>query len=87
MLELAVVLILFLALLLLGMNIASVLLISGLIGIYLIGGANTLVNMLQTDIFTRISSYTFTTIPLFILMAQFVIQSGIVKDMYTIVYN
>lgn len=85
--ELAVVLILFLALLLLGMNIASVLLISGLIGIYLIGGANTLVNMLQTDIFTRISSYTFTTVPLFILMAQFVIQSGIVKDMYTIVYN
>jgi len=77
----------FIVLLLLGMNIGSVLLISGVVGVFLFGDINILANILQSDVFTRVAGYTLTTIPLFILMSQFFIQSEIVKDMYTIVYN
>ena len=42
---------------------------------------------LQSDPFIRTASYTLTTVPLFIIMAQFISRSGIVEDMYTFVYN
>lgn len=77
----------FIILLMLGMNIGSVLLITGILGIFLVGDYSILINILQSDVFARVAGYTLTTIPLFILMSQFFIQAGIVKDLYAIVYN
>lgn len=80
-------LILFITLLLLGMHIHAVLLSIGIIGIILLEGPSYLTSFLEGDPYNQVASYTLTTIPLFVLMAQFVVLSGIVSDMYAIVYR
>ncbi|GAK00748.1 TRAP transporter large permease subunit [Geomicrobium sp. JCM 19055] len=42
---------------------------------------------MQVEPYRVIASYTLTTIPLFVLMAQFIVQSKIVSDLYLIVYK
>ncbi len=82
-----VVLLLFTVLLLSGQFISSLLLTSGILGIYLIGGMSLLNGFIQSEPFSRVASYTLTTVPLYILMAQFIMQAGIVKDTYNLVYK
>ncbi|MFC4024071.1 TRAP transporter large permease [Oceanobacillus longus] len=82
-----IILILFFLLLLAGLYIHSVLLGVGVIGLLLIDQGNLLNGLLGSDPFNSIANYTLTTIPLFVLMAQFVLNAGIVKDLFTIVYN
>ncbi|WP_156289637.1 TRAP transporter large permease [Oceanobacillus salinisoli] len=87
--EIFIVLMLFLFMLLLfsGLHVHSVLLSIGIIGIVLLEGPSYITSFLQSDPYNQIASYTLTTIPLFVLMAQFVVKSGIVRDMYAIVYE
>lgn len=80
-------LLLFAVLLLSGLHIHSVLLSVGIIGIIIFEGPTYITSFLQADPYNQIASYTLTTIPLFVLMAQFVVKSGIVTDMYSIVYK
>lgn len=80
-------LLLFLYLLVMGQYISSLLLTVGMLGIYLLGGMDLLNGFLQSESFTRVASYTLTTIPLYILMAQFIMQAGIVKDLYGLAYR
>lgn len=80
-------LILFIVLLLLGLHIHAVLLSIGIIGIVMLEGPSYITSFMESDPYNQVASYTLTTIPLFVLMAQFVVQSGIVSDMYSIVYN
>ncbi|WP_216831159.1 TRAP transporter large permease [Alkalihalobacterium elongatum] len=77
----------FFLLLLSGLYIHSVLLAVGIIGLILVEGTAILPGFLRNDPFIQAASYTLTTIPLFVLMAQFILQAGIVRDMFTIVYN
>ncbi|KKK39903.1 Neu5Ac permease [Mesobacillus campisalis] len=72
--------------LLLGLHIHSVLLSIGIIGIILLEGPAYITSFLQSNPYKQVASYTLTTIPLFVLMAQFVVKSGIVRDMYSIVF-
>lgn len=82
-----IVIILFIVFLAFGMYIHSILLAAGIIGIALLEGPSYIVGFLQSDPFLRTTSYTLTTIPLFVIMAQFVVKSGIVEDLYNFVYN
>lgn len=82
-----IVLILFLYLLLMGQYISSVLLTVGILGIYLLGGMQLLNGFIQNEPFNRVASYTLTTVPLYMLMAQFIMQAGIVKDLYGLFYR
>src|SRR5699024_5007880 len=50
-------------------------------------GPSYVVGFLQADPFLRTTSYSLTTVPLFVIMAQFVVRSGIVEDLYNFVYN
>lgn len=84
---LTVVIILLFVFLALGMYIHSILLATGIIGIVLLEGPAYIVGFLQSDPFLRTTSYSLTTIPLFVIMAQFVVKSGIVEDLYNYVYN
>ncbi|WP_078428407.1 TRAP transporter large permease [Alkalihalobacterium alkalinitrilicum] len=77
----------FFLLLLSGLYIHSVLLAVGIVGLILVEGTAILPGFLRNDPFIQSASYTLTTIPLFVLMAQFILQAGIVRDMFTIVYN
>lgn len=70
-----------------GMYIHSVLLLAGIIGISLMEGFGYVTGFLQSDPFLRTASYSLTTIPLFVIMAQFIVRAGIVEDLYNIVYN
>ncbi|WP_078428349.1 TRAP transporter large permease [Alkalihalobacterium alkalinitrilicum] len=83
----ALVGLIFFFLLLSGLYIHSVLLGVGLIGLLLIGRGQIIPGFLGNDPFLSAASYTLTTIPLFLLMAQFILKAGIVKDFFTIVYN
>jgi C4-dicarboxylate transporter, DctM subunit len=75
----------FLLLLVAGMYIHSVLLAAGIGGLILLDGFDILAGLAGPQPFGRSASYTLTTIPLFILMAQFILQAGIVKDIFHIV--
>ncbi|RKQ35903.1 TRAP transporter large permease [Oceanobacillus halophilus] len=74
-------------LLLFGMYIHSILLFVGILGLVLLEGPGYIVNFLQSDPFIRTASYSLTTVPLYVLMAQFIVRAGVVEDLYSFVYN
>ena len=80
-----VVLVLFTLLLLFGFYVHSVLLAAGVIGLVFLEGLPILSGLLGNAPFHSTASYTLTTIPMFVLMAQFALQSGIVQDVFYIV--
>lgn len=82
-----VALTLFLYFLIVGQYISSLMFGIGIFGIYLIGGIDLLNGFLRGEPFARTASYALTTIPLYILMAQFIMQAGIVKDLYSLMYS
>lgn len=80
-----ITLVLFLTALALGVHIHTALFAVGILGILLLEGPGAMLGITGPQPFNRVSSYALTTIPLFVLMAQFVLQSGIVKDVFTLV--
>lgn len=81
MLVTAVVLLL-LGLLTAGVPVAFALLMSGAVGLYVSGGAEFLLGILRTSPLSIGSSYEMITIPMFMLMAELVILSGIADDIF-----
>lgn len=79
--------ILFLIFLVLGLHIHSVLLASGVIGITMLDGFGILEGLLGSQPYSSVAAYSLSTIPLYVLMAQFVLQSDIVKDYFNIVHR
>lgn len=75
----------FLLLLLTGHYIHSILMIAGIGGLILLDGMAILTGLLGPQPFARTAAYTLTTIPLFVLMAQFILQADIVKDLFYVV--
>lgn len=75
----------FVALLLAGHYIHSILLVAGIGGIVLLEDLGMLVGLLGPQPFTRTAAYTLTTIPLFVLMAQFILHADVVKDLFYVV--
>lgn len=82
-----IVLIVFFILLAFGQTISSLLVTVGILGIFLLEGPQLIGGFLESTPFTTVAGYTLTTIPLYILMAQFILQSGIIKDFYDIIYK
>lgn len=80
-------LILFLYFLIMGQYISSLMFSIGILGIFWIGGMDLLNGFLRSEPFARTASYSLTTIPLYILMAQFIMQAGIVRDLYSLMYT
>ena len=70
-----------------GQYISSLLFAIGILGIFLIEGTTVLAGFIQNDPFNRTASYALTTVPLYILMAQFIMKAGIVKDLYSLMYK
>ena len=76
------ILILLLALLAIGAPVALSLAVSGAAGLFAVGGAGMLVGVLETTPLSAASSYELITIPMFILMAEFVIMSGVADSLF-----
>jgi tripartite ATP-independent transporter DctM subunit len=70
------------ALLVIGMPVGFAMLIAGAVGLYLVGGMSLVVGYLQTTPLASVSSYELITVPMFILMAEFVILSGVADDLF-----
>ncbi|WP_209121630.1 TRAP transporter large permease [Alkalihalobacillus sp. BA299] len=77
----------FFVLMIAGLNIHSILFAIGIFGLIYIEGFDIISGFLSQDPFSQISSYTLTTIPLYIIMAQFILKAGIVQDAFTMAYN
>ncbi len=67
-------------LLLIEMPIAFAMMIAATVGLYLVGGESFVASYLA-DVFHSVSaSYVFLTIPMYVLLAQFMAQSGMARD-------
>jgi TRAP-type mannitol/chloroaromatic compound transport system permease large subunit len=79
----ATVIVLFLfALLMAGAPVAFALSIAGAAGLYWVGGSSVLMGVLSTMPRDTAAVYEFMTIPMFLLMAEFVLRSGIAADLF-----
>lgn len=56
--------------------------ISGALGLWLTGGPGMLMGILQTTPLTSVSSYELITIPMFLLMAELVLVSGVADGLF-----
>ena len=55
---------------------------SGSIGLLIVGGTSALFGILQTTPLSTVSSYELITIPMFLLMADLVLLSGVANDLF-----
>jgi tripartite ATP-independent transporter DctM subunit len=66
-----------------GIHIAVALVVTSIIGIYLVvGDVEIVVRLVQTNFHESIRDYIFAVIPLFMLMGEFVGRSGVATDLY-----
>jgi tripartite ATP-independent transporter DctM subunit len=70
-----------------GMPVAFAMGVAGTIGIFFMGGFDSLMGILGTSPYRTAASYTLTTVPLFILMAEFIVKSEIVHDIFEAGYK
>jgi tripartite ATP-independent transporter DctM subunit len=65
-----------------GMPVGFALGVAGFIGLLLVGGMESVSSILSTVPFRSAAHYTLSTLPMFILMAQFISASRIVDDIF-----
>ncbi len=70
------------ALLAIGTPVGFAMAFSGSIGLWAVGGSSALVGILQTAPLATVSSYELITIPMFLLMADLVLLSGVADDLF-----
>lgn len=77
-----IVLLLLFGLLAIGVPVAFAMAFSGSAGLWIVGGFDTLLGILQTAPLSSVSSYELIAIPMFLLMAEFVLSSGVADDLF-----
>ena len=65
-----------------GMPVAFALAVSGCLGLYWVGGMDALVGIVTTTPLSTAGTYELISIPMFILMAEFVILSGVADNLF-----
>ncbi len=86
-LAIALTMMLLIILLLAGLYIHSMLLAVGVVGIVLLGKGPLLPGLLSYTTFTAVATYSMTTIPLYVLCAQLILEAGVVEDLFNLLYN
>ena len=71
-----------LLLLIMGMNIGICMMAVGFFGFWIVRGMNPALNLFKQIPFTQASTYSFTVIPLFVLMGNLCFYSGMSGDLY-----
>lgn len=69
-------------LLAIGMPVAFTLAFCGALGLYVVGGWEAMAGVLSTAPLSTASTYELISVPLFILMAEFVIMSGVADNLF-----
>lgn len=70
-----------------GMYIHSLLLAVGVVGVILLGRGAVLSGLMSYATFTSVATYSMTTIPLYVLCAQLILEAGVVEDLFNLLYN
>ncbi len=65
-----------------GLSVALSLSLAGVIGLYLVGGMDLVSGILSATTLPAVSSYELSTIPMFILMANLIIVSGVGDELF-----
>lgn len=78
----ATVLFLLLALLAVGAPISFAMAVSGFLGVLWVGGLDPALGILASTPHTVAGKFEFLTIPMFLLMAEFVLRSGVADDLF-----
>jgi C4-dicarboxylate transporter, DctM subunit len=78
---------LLLGLLLLGVPVAFSMLIAGVAGVWMSVGADPVAGVLAFSPYETVASYTLSTVPLFILMAEYLTAGRFTSDLFTIAYR
>ena len=76
------IIMLLLGLLALGVPVAFALAIAGCAGLFLLGGYPLVLGILDATPLSSVTSYELITVPLFLLMAELVIMSGVADDLF-----
>ena len=69
-------------LLTIGTPVAFSLITAGSIGLYLVGGWEAVTGVLSTTPLSSVASYELISVPMFLLMAEFVIMSGVADNLF-----
>jgi len=69
-------------LLMTGMPVAFAMAVSGAAGLFAVGGLDLVMGMIKSSTISSVSSYELITIPMFILMAEFIIISRIADELF-----
>ncbi len=75
--------VIFFALSLIGMKICYSMLASGIFGLLLISGTKGAISIVSTALFSMISSYDYCVLPMFILMATIITETGMGTALYS----
>lgn len=78
----ALVLALLFALLFLAVPVSFAMLIAGIVGLYAAGGVFPVVGVLKSGPYEHVASYTLTTLPMFVLMAELMGASRVTGDLF-----
>jgi C4-dicarboxylate transporter, DctM subunit len=81
------VIVLLFALFFVGLGIGISMALAGFVGFAIIVNTNAALNLVAADIWTVFSSYSFTVIPLFVLMGQIGVGAGMAKSLYDSAYK
>ncbi len=76
-----------LVILFLGVNIGFALLIVGFVGYAVIVNMNAAMGLFSSVPFTTVANYSYSVIPMFVLMGQFAFYAGISQDLYAFCYK
>ena len=67
-----------------GLPVAMTLILSGAIGLFAVGGTRLLVGILTSTPLASIQGFEFLSVPMFILMANFIIVSRVSDDLFSV---
>ena len=84
-----IVMALFMFMLITGHKISSVLFTAGILGIIILskGSLAQVKGIVVNEPYQQIASYTMSTVPLYIIMAEFIIRSNIIRDFYALIFK
>lgn len=83
---LALPLVLMLACLALGVPVAFSFIIAGAVGLYMILGLEPMLGILQTTPFRSVASFLLSTVPMYVLMAEFLARGRLIQDIFRSAY-
>lgn len=75
-------LLLMLILIFLSMPVGFALGIAGIVGLFITGGIDAVVGILGTSPYRAIATFTLSTVPLYLLMAEFIVQSQLAEPLF-----